>query len=61
MKIAFLSVLFLAVAVTAFGQAAGPVADISNYGVRIEPDKRLMVVLAALETARSSDATAARC
>jgi tetratricopeptide (TPR) repeat protein len=56
MKIAFLSVLFLAVAVTAFGQAAGPVADISNYGVRIEPDKRLMVVLAALESARSSDA-----
>jgi tetratricopeptide (TPR) repeat protein len=26
--------------------------DLSNYGVRIEPDKRLIVVLAALESAR---------
>ena len=27
--------------------------DLSNYGVRIEPDKRLMVVLAALEAAQT--------
>src|ERR1041385_6377655 len=27
--------------------------DLSNYGVRIEPDKRLMVVLATLEMANS--------
>jgi len=29
--------------------------DLSNYGVRIEPDKRMMVVLAALESARDSN------
>lgn len=29
--------------------------DLSNYGVRIEPDKRLMAVLAALEMAQSPD------
>lgn len=30
--------------------------DLSNYGVRIDPDKRLMVVLAALEVAGTKDA-----
>ena len=33
--------------------------DLSNYGVRIEPDKRLMTVMAALETARTKDAAGA--
>lgn len=30
--------------------------DLSNYGVRIEPDKRVMIVLAALDSARTEDA-----
>ncbi len=30
--------------------------DLSNYGVRIEPDKRVMIVLAALDSARTNDA-----
>ncbi len=29
--------------------------DLSNYGVRIEPDKRVMLVLATLEAARTTD------
>lgn len=29
--------------------------DLANYGVRIEPDKRLLTVLAALEMARATD------
>jgi tetratricopeptide (TPR) repeat protein len=36
----------------AFSQNAPAVMDLSNYGVRIEPDKRLMVVLATLDAAR---------
>ncbi|MGD9628738.1 MAG: hypothetical protein AB7V18_05800 [Pyrinomonadaceae bacterium] len=31
--------------------------DLSNHGVRIEPDKRVMAVLATLEAARTTDAT----
>jgi hypothetical protein len=31
--------------------------DLSNYGVKIEPDKRLMTVLATLETARTKAAS----
>ncbi len=31
--------------------------DLSNYGVSIEPDKRLIVVLASLEAARTKDAS----
>ena len=39
----------------AFGQAVPAGFDMSNYGVRVEPEKRLMVVLAALESARYPD------
>lgn len=38
--------------VSSYAQA---VFDLSNYGVRIEPDKRLLTVLAALEMARGAD------
>jgi hypothetical protein len=39
-----------------FAQATPPAGfDLSNYGVKIEPDKRLMAVLATLEV------SAARC
>jgi hypothetical protein len=34
-----------------------PGLDLSNYGVRIEPDKRLIIVLAALEMAEAADAS----
>lgn len=52
------SLLFLFLVIFAIGGAAqsGPPAfDLSNYGVRIEADKRLIVVLATLEMAVSTD------
>src|SRR5688500_9117895 len=53
--------LFLIVVLSIFGSAAfGQVPagfDLTNYGVRIEPDKRVIVVLAALEAARTTDAS----
>ncbi|MFN2501127.1 MAG: hypothetical protein ABR530_03840 [Pyrinomonadaceae bacterium] len=39
---------------TAMGQAPG--FDLSNYGVTVEPDKRLIVVLSALEMAQTKNA-----
>lgn len=47
----FLLISVFTVGVSAQGVPAG--FDLSNYGVRVEPDKRLMVVLAALEMART--------
>ncbi len=44
--------LLCAFAVGAFAQAG---FDLSNYGVRIDPDKRLLTVLASLEMARGTD------
>ncbi|HMJ09728.1 MAG TPA: hypothetical protein VK468_12025, partial [Pyrinomonadaceae bacterium] len=38
-----------------FAQAVPQGFDLANYGVRIEPDKRVMVVLATLEAARTTD------
>lgn len=40
-----------------FAQGVPQGFDTSNYGVRIEPDKRVMIVLAALEAARTTNAT----
>lgn len=53
----FLYSIFFAVitAASVFGQNAPTGFDLSNYGVRIEPDKRLMVVLATLEVARTTN------
>lgn len=39
-----------------FAQNVSPGFDLSNYGVRIEPDKRVMIVLATLEAARTTNA-----
>lgn len=50
-----LPVLILIGAINVAAQTAG--FDLANYGVRIEPDKRLMVVLAALEMAEMTDAS----
>lgn len=41
------------------GQSVPAAFDLLNYGVRIEPDKRLIVVLAALEMASQKDASGA--
>jgi len=46
-------VLLSAIGASAQNLPAG--FDLSNYGVRIEPDKRLLTVLATLEMARSLD------
>jgi tetratricopeptide (TPR) repeat protein len=52
MKRVLFIVLFAVFSSNGFAQTAQPTRfDLSNYGVRIEPDKRLMTVLAALEAA----------
>lgn len=38
-----------------FAQSPAPVFDLINYGVNIQPDRRVMAVLAALEAARTTD------
>jgi hypothetical protein len=40
----------------AFAQNVSPGFDLTNYGIRIEPDKRVMIVLATLEAARTTNA-----
>jgi hypothetical protein len=55
----FKSFLLLAVCIFStdalFAQNVSPGFDLTNYGVRIEPDKRVMIVLATLEAARTTD------
>lgn len=53
---AFLFLILAVFAVGVSGQAPAPGFDLANYGVRIEPDKRLIVVLAALEMATAKNA-----
>lgn len=51
--------LFLAMglfSVGALAQNAAPGLDLSEYGTRIEPDKRVMIVLATLEAGRTTNA-----
>jgi hypothetical protein len=58
MRLIFLSALLLFVSVAAYAQGPqGATAgfDLANYGVRIEPDKRVMTVLATLEAARTTN------
>ena len=58
MRLIFLSALlvFLSAAASAQGsQAPASGFDLANYGVRIEPDKRVMTVLATLEAARTTN------
>ena len=50
------ALIFAAVlSLSAFAQAPSASIDLSNYGVRVEPDKRLMVVMATLEAARTTN------
>ena len=51
MKRITLLAVILIFSFSAFAQNAQTGFDLTNYGVRIEPDKRLMTVLAALEAA----------
>ena len=57
MKKVILVALLLGIAASAFSQAQPPSTgfDLTNYGVRIEPDKRVMIVLATLEAARTTN------
>ena len=48
-KSALFGLFLLVFALSAVAQV--PTMDLTNYGVKVEPDKRLMVVLAALEMA----------
>jgi len=51
MKRVFFPALILIFAVGVFAQNPSQVFDLSQYGVKIEPDRRLIVVLASLEAA----------
>ena len=51
MKRVLLFALISAFALGVFGQNTSQVFDFSQYGVKIEPDRRLIVVLASLEAA----------
>ena len=52
MKKVFPLLLALIFAAGSYSQNAPAGFDVSNYGVKIEPDKRVMVVLATLDAAR---------
>lgn len=55
----FKSIIFVLICVfsaNVFAQNVPAGFDLSNYGVRIEPDKRVMIVLATLEAARTTNA-----
>lgn len=53
MRSLFSAIFVLLAAIAGLGQNTPAGFDLSNYGVRIEPEKRLMVVLATLEAART--------
>ena len=55
MKTAFFAVLLFVLAAGASAQNVPTGFDLSNHGVRIEPDKRVIVVLAALDAARTTN------
>ncbi|MGH9949823.1 MAG: hypothetical protein ACRD6X_21865, partial [Pyrinomonadaceae bacterium] len=52
--IAFLIIVFSSA--VSFSQTVATGFDLSNYGVKIEPDKRVIVVLATLESGRTENA-----
>ena len=56
MRRIFVFLIFSIFAVSVSGQAVPQGFDLFNYGVRIEPDRRLIVVLAALEVATQKNA-----
>ncbi|MEQ1605680.1 MAG: hypothetical protein ABL999_12510 [Pyrinomonadaceae bacterium] len=56
MRRIFFFLLFSVFALSVSGQAVPASFDLLNYGVRIDPDKRLIVVLAAIEMATQKNA-----
>ena len=56
MQRVFLFIFLVILSAGAFGQAPASGFDLTNYGVKIEPDKRLLVVLASLEMAQTTNA-----
>ena len=56
MKKVFPLALILAAALAAVAQNVPSGFDISNYGVKIEPDRRVILVLATIDAARSQNA-----
>lgn len=52
----FIFIILTVFTVGIYGQTPAPGFDLSDYGVRVEPDKRLIVVLAALEMATARNA-----
>jgi hypothetical protein len=55
MRSVVVALFLVLLSASAFSQAVAPGFDLSNYGVKIEPDKRVIVVLAALEAARTEN------
>jgi len=55
MRSVVLALFLVLFSTSAFSQAVATGFDLSNYGVKIEPDKRVIVVLAALEVARTEN------
>ncbi len=55
MKRAVFALVFFVFATSVAAQGVPAGFDLSNYGVRIEPDKRVIVVLAALDSARTTN------
>ena len=55
MRLIFVSALLFFLSAAAFAQGPATGFDLANYGVRIEPDKRVMTVLATLEAARTTN------
>jgi hypothetical protein len=55
MKLFSVFLLSLTAIASTFGQNVPAGFDLTNYGVRIEPDTRVMAVLATLEAARTTD------
>src|SRR5215204_5274778 len=55
MKKAVFAIIFFVYAAAVSAQNVPTGFDLSNYGVRIEPDRRVIVVLAALDSARTTN------
>ena len=55
MRKAVFALVFLLLGTAGYAQDLPTGFDLTNYGVRIEPDRRLIVVLAALDAARTTN------
>jgi len=55
-QVVFVSLFLFALTAGVAAQNVPAGFDLSNYGVRIEPDKRVIIVLAALDSARTTNA-----